>query len=140
MKPVHIVALVLGFVMMWLALDLIRVVAAHAQFAPMPLYEHPAKGQYDPYADHNLVPINCCSGRDCAPWPGDDIEPLPDGRYLIKSANGGRGAAVALNKIHPSFNGQYHLCKPLYNGNPKQVDVYADGTAVVYCLFVPQNM
>jgi hypothetical protein len=111
---------------------------AHAQFAPMPLYEHPAKGAPDPYAgseaDHR-----CCGGQDCTPWPGEDIEPLPDGRYLIRSANHGKGAAVPVHKVIPSFNGQYHLCKPHYTGDVKFVDTTYNGEAMVYCLFVPQG-
>lgn len=111
-------------------------VVALAQFAPMPLYEHPAQGMPDPY---KAWP-NCCSGSDCTPWPGEDIEAMADGRYWIKSANGGRGAPVALNKIKHSFNGQYHLCKPIIDGDQKKIETYADGEARVYCLFVPDGM
>ena len=102
-----------------------------AQFAPMPLFQHPMAGEPDPYA----IWPSCCSGHDCAPWPGNDIEETETGFY-IKSL----GAEVPYGaKIHDSFNGQYHVCKPIIDGDFRKPWINASGKSSVYCLFVPRG-
>ena len=123
-----VIAFVLGFLISYIAHSAV----AHAQFAPMPLYQHPMAGHPDPYA---MWP-SCCSGHDCVPWDGADIEETESGFY-IRSL----GAEVPLgNKVKNSFNGQYHVCKPIVNGDIRNRWIDATGKSSVYCLFVPSGM
>lgn len=67
---------------------------------------------------HSWYPHECCSDRDCAPLPDNQIpKPLDGGAWLLST-----GEIVNRDKVKWSPDGHYHLCR---------------FGAVVLCLFVP---
>lgn len=68
---------------------------------------------------HDFYPWDCCSDRDCAPHPADDIEETVEG-FTIKST----GEFVERAKVRVAPDGQFHSCR-----NPN--------TNVLICLFQP---
>lgn len=67
---------------------------------------------------HSWYPHECCSDRDCAPIPENQIpKPLDGGNWQLFD-----GTYVDRAKVKWSPDGHYHLCQM---------------GAVVLCLFVP---
>ena len=77
--------------------------------------------------------MNCCSGRDCGPWPEEDISPAKDG-FFIHSLN----RHVPMKHVLPSPDGQYHVC--CSRSAPDEPCRYSDdGAAIVFCLAAPMG-
>lgn len=77
--------------------------------------------------------MNCCSGRDCGPWPEEDISPAKDG-FFIHSLN----RHVPMKHVLPSPDGQYHVC--CSRSSPDEPCRYSDdGAAIVFCLAAPMG-
>lgn len=110
--------------------------------APYGNFTHIPKGMEDPY------PHECCHGRDCAPWPAEDVVPGPNGTYFIPSLNAkvGRGMVRPLTRemsqLAIALNGEatpYHLCirRDPVSGDP----VYdTKGNVTVHCFFAGDGM
>lgn len=104
-------------------------------------FTHVPEGMADPY------PHECCHGRDCMPWPAEDVVPNGDGTYFIPSlgAKIGKGMIRPLTKEMSQLaivkNGEatpYHLC---VRRDPVTGDiVWNKGKVTVHCFFAGDGM
>lgn len=72
-------------------------------------HESPHGWQYDP---------ECCSNRDCAPYPAKNVKQVPGG-YVIET-----GEFIENAKVKRSQDEEYHLCR------------HPTGSTI-FCLYVP---
>jgi hypothetical protein len=77
--------------------------------------------------------MNCCSGRDCGPWPEEDISPAKGGFYIHS-----HGTFVPMKHVLPSPDGQYHVC--CSRSSPDEpCRTNEAGMAIVFCLAAPMG-
>ncbi len=110
---------------------------ALAQELPM---SHPMPGVKDPY------PVECCSGKDCSPWPVDDVQPDKGGGYFIPSLNlhiprsKVKSVTKAMLDYAMAKNGEptpYHLC--IRRTMDNQLSLGPDGLPYVFCFFAAEG-
>lgn len=69
---------------------------------------------------HSWYPPECCSDRDCAPFPRNLVKETPEGYALAT------GEFVERRKAKFSPDGDFHLCR-------------SETTQIILCFFVPNN-
>lgn len=55
---------------------------------------------------HSWYPAECCSDKDCAPYPSSDVRETVDGFHIVST-----GEFVARHQARVSPDGDYHLCR-----------------------------
>ena len=100
-------------------------------------FTHVPKGTADPY------PYTCCHGRDCSPWPAEDIEPIGGGAYRVLSL----GVDVPRADVQPLTGDMARLANQLKQPTPYHLCVRRDAATgeivtpvTVHCLFVGEGM
>lgn len=77
--------------------------------------------------------MSCCSGRDCGPWPAEDISPTQNGFWIHSEQK-----FVPMKHVLPSPDGQYHLC--CRRSSPDiPCEKNEAGDVAVYCLAAPMG-
>ena len=77
--------------------------------------------------------VSCCSGKDCGPWPEEDVSPVKDG-FFIHSL----GHFVGMDRVLPSPDGQYHICCRRERAD-MPCELSKAGKPAVYCLAAPMG-
>ena len=96
----------------------------------------PAKA-HDMYHDW-VAPMgmNCCHRTDCGAWDPEDIEPLANGAFFVRSL----GVTITKERVLPSPDGKTHMCCVRENS---EIDgpckKWGNGTYTVRCISVPMG-
>lgn len=69
---------------------------------------------------HSFYPAECCSDRDCAPYPRVLVKESPEGYTLAT------GEFIERKRARFSPDGDFHLCR-------------LESTQAILCFFVPNN-
>ena len=69
---------------------------------------------------HSFYPVECCSDRDCAPYPSSLVTETPAG-YALET-----GEFIERKRVRFSPDGGFHLCRH-------------EATRLILCFFVPNN-
>lgn len=69
---------------------------------------------------HSFYPAECCSDRDCAPYPSNLVKEMPAGYALAT------GEFIERKRVRFSPDGAFHLCRH-------------EATQLILCFFVPNN-
>lgn len=73
---------------------------------------------------HDFYALDCCSDKDCGPYPAEHVAIEPGGYRL----HTGELIRFHDGRIRPSPDGRYHLCAITYSPGENQI---------VRCLYVP---
>jgi hypothetical protein len=80
---------------------------------------------------------NCCHNKDCGVWNAEDVEPLANGSFYVRSI----GQTVTKDRVLPSPDGKVHMCcvreGDAVGTGPCQK--WKNGTYTVRCIAVPMG-